>query len=287
MKLPRKDPDGEQLPHSRTKPRIARQSPSYEAVGEFYDALYGEKPDWIPWSAARRRMLAPVLSKAQQVCELGCGTGVTAVEFARRGLRVFALDFSREMCRITRERARAEGLDVWVRRADMRTFRLPVQVDLVTSEWGVINHLPRRTDLVQTFRAVSRALRPGGHFYFDLHQRRLYQDIWTRTFAADRIGADHRRLFAVQRGGLDRSSGKGWIEVTIFVREAAGVWKRRGERIEEICWPHQEIVRDLGRAGFQLLRVFDFIDPRSAPSPKKVPDGLRTIYLARKKAARC
>lgn len=282
-----KRPTGGRLPYSRSKPRTARQSPSYEIFGQFYDVIWGEKPASPAWTAARRQLLKPVLSQASQVCELGCGTGGTAIEFARRGLRVFASDFSREMCRITREKARAEKLDVWVRRADMRTFHLPVQVDLITSEWGVINHLPRRADLAPTFRAVARALRPGGHFYFDLHNRKLYEDIWTRTFAGDGMTSDRRReLFAAQRGGFDRSRGKGWTELTIFVRGAKGVWKRHRERIEEIYWPYEEIVRHLERAGFRLLRVFDFTDLALAPSPKKVPAGLRTIYLAQKKVAR-
>jgi SAM-dependent methyltransferase len=269
------------LPQARTR---ERKAPSYESIAEFYDAIYEGNAGWKAWTVTRRRMLAPILSQARQVCELGCGSGATAIEFARRGLRAFALDFSREMCRVTREKARAERLDVRVRRADMRTFRLPVQVDLVTSEWGVINHLPRRADLARTFRAVARALRPGGQFYFDLHQRRLYEDIWPRTCIWEGMSAEHgKRLFASQRGGFDRSRGKGWVEIDIFMDEGKGNWKRSSERIEEIYWPHKNVVRDLGRAGFKLLRVFDFTDPRSAPSPKKVPDGLRTIYLAQKK----
>ena len=272
------------MPHPQTKPKKARRSPSYEAIGQFYDDLWEERPR--TWTAARRRLLEPALSRARQVCELGCGTGKTAIEFARRGLRVFARDFAPEMCRIAREKARAEDLDVRVSRADMRTFRLPAQVDLVTSEWGVINHLRRRSDLARTFRAVARALRAGGYFYFDLHQRKLYEEHWSQILMARGVSTDQgRKFFAVQRGGYDRSSGKGWTEITIFVHRAGRLWERRHERIEEIHWPHGEIVRDLGRAGLQLLRVFDFTDLSSAPSPKKVPGGLRTMYLARKKGA--
>jgi hypothetical protein len=54
--------------------------------------------------------------------------------------------------------------------------------------------------------------------------------------------------------------------------------------VEEIHWPHGEIVRDLGRAGLRLLRILEFTDVESPPSPKKVPAGLRTMYLAQKKS---
>jgi SAM-dependent methyltransferase len=267
---------------SRKTSKTKRRSPSYEAIGQFYDSLWTENPR--AWTTARSQMLEPILSHVRQVCELGCGTGISAIEFARRGLKVFALDYSREMCRVTREKALAEDLDVQVGRADMRSFRIPGQVDLVTSEWGVINHLQRRADLVQTFRAVARALRPGGYFYFDLHQRKLYEGGWTQTLMGDGVIAGAgTEFFAAQHGGYDRTSGKGWTEITIFARRPGGLWERRRERVEEIHWPHGEIVRDLRRAGFQLLRVSDFTDINSAPSPKKVHEGLRTMYLARKK----
>jgi SAM-dependent methyltransferase len=270
------------LAQSRNKPKESRRSPSYEAIGQFYDDLWGETPR--AWTSARGQLLEPALSRAHKVCELGCGTGITATDFARRGLKVFALDFSREMCRITREKALAERLDVRVARADMRNFRVPAQVDLVTSEWGVINHLPRRADLLRTFRAVARALRPGGYFYFDLHQRRVYEEQWSGASVGDGVTRDGgREFFAAQWGGFDRKSGKGWTEMTVFVKRAGKFWERRSERVEEIYWPHGDIVRDLGRAGFQLLRIFDFVSEHYTPSPKKVPGALRTMYLARKK----
>jgi hypothetical protein len=98
------------------------------------------------------------------------------------------------------------------------------------------------------------------------------------------VSADQgRKFFAAQRSGYDRGSGKGWTEVTLFIRQAGGLWERRRERIEEIHWPHGEIVRNLNRAGLDLLRVFDFTALDSAPSAKKVPGSARTMYLAQKK----
>ena len=257
---------------TRTPPKTN----TYSELGPVYDEIWplSEKR----WELARQRILKPVLPNVKTVCELGCGSGIAALEFARRGHTVYALDLSAAMCRVTREKVRKSGLRVKVLRADMRTFRLPEPVDLVCAQWGVVNHLPRRADLPQVARAVARALRPGGHFYFDLHQKRLYQEQWSRTDYGE-----SPKLFAVQRGGFDRRRGKGWSQVTWFVHRPRGVWERHDERFEEIEWPHSEIVRVLRNASFDVIRVFDFRNLSLPPSPRRILDGLRTMYLARKR----
>jgi SAM-dependent methyltransferase len=248
---------------------------TYSEIGPVYDEIWP-----VPgkaWESARQRMLAPVLRHVKSVCELGCGSGIAALEFARQGLNVYALDLSAAMCRVTREKVRKSGLKVRVWRADMRSFRLPEPVDLICSQWGVINHLPRRADLPDVARAVARALRPGGHFYFDLHQKRLYKESWSRTDYGE-----NSSFFAVQRGGFDRRRGKGWIHLTWFVRCPKGVWQRHDDRLEEIEWPHSKIVHVLRKAGLEVVRVFDFSNLSLPPTPRRIPDGLRTMYLARK-----
>jgi len=57
----------------------------------------------------------------------------------------------------------------------MRTFCLPEPVDLVTCEYNALNHLPQKADLARTVRAVARALRPGGYFYFDVNNGKHLQ----------------------------------------------------------------------------------------------------------------
>ncbi len=51
----------------------------------------------------------------ERVVDIGCGTGIYALELARRGLRVIGLDSSLEMIAIAREKCREAGLaTLWV-----------------------------------------------------------------------------------------------------------------------------------------------------------------------------
>ena len=74
---------------------------------------------------ARAQVLRAVLPKVRSVCDVGCGNGETALELARRGLEVHALDCSPVFCEAVRTRARRAGLRIVVHCADMRDFRLP------------------------------------------------------------------------------------------------------------------------------------------------------------------
>jgi SAM-dependent methyltransferase len=262
---------------TRQSTKIAPKPNTYAELGPVYDEIWPvyEKS----WVRNREKLLRSILPGVKSVCELGCGSGTAAIDFARRGLKVYAVDLSPEMCRVTRGKVRETGLPVRVWRADMRTFRLPEPVDLVCSQWGVINHLPNRSQLAQVARAVARALRPGGYFYFDLHQRLLYERHWSITNYGE-----GPNFFAVEHGGFDRKTRKGWNRVTWFIRARKSVWERHDDLLEEIEWPHADIVRHLRQAGLELVRVLDFSDLAAPPSTRRVSTGLRTMYLARKKA---
>jgi SAM-dependent methyltransferase len=248
----------------------------YWLVSRFYDDLWPRRS--AKWRAARRRLLGPVLKRSRSICELGCGTGTNSIEFARRGLKVYAVDLSRDMCRVTQEKARKKRVKLDVIQADMRTFRLPEAVDCVASEWGPINHLRRKVDLVKVTRSVARALRPGGYFYFDLHQRRYFEG-W-----ADSVVFENRRFFMAQQGGYLPRLGKGWAEFTFFTPVTRGRWKRHDDLFIEAHWSHKQVFRALRQAGFNSIRLFDFYDLDAAPSTHPGAHSLRTMYLARKPA---
>jgi SAM-dependent methyltransferase len=252
------------MKHPATKP--------YRWLAQYYDALFS--PFRSPIDAAREHILGPILPRVETACDLACGTGTTALALARMGIRTYALDLSPIMCRLAREKAARARLPVRVLRADIRSFRLPEPVDLVTCEADALNHLPRRADLRKVAKAVVHALRPGGHFYFDVNTALGFERYWSGNVWLEKPG-----LVAVMRNAHNAKAGRAWSDVEWFIRDG-DCWQRRRERVEEVCWNTAEIDRVLEQAGFDLLRQWDAA-PFFKGNPLIVP-GCRTIYLARK-----
>jgi SAM-dependent methyltransferase len=250
-----------------------KTSPPYSVLGRFYDQV--TRGSSAMNRLARKRILGRVLPKVRTVCDLGCGTGTTAIELARAGHRMYAVDASPTQCRQARKKVGSAGVAVSVVCADMRRFRLPEVVDLVLCEFNPLNHLAQKTDLHAAFRQVARALRPGGWFYFDLNMRPTYVNLYPTTRFEE-----HDGFCVVSRGGVDEKRRKAWIEMDWFVLER-GRWGRYRERIEDTWWSDAEIRSALRRAGFGTIRAWDGV--RIRPRKMKPRPGYDRYYLARKR----
>lgn len=245
-------------------------STKYRWLAEYYDHLYEFRR---PFTAARRHILEPVMPGVKTACDLACGTGTYALELAARGIRTYAVDLSPDMCRLARAKARRARSRIRVIEADMRTFRLPEAVDLVSCEFDAINHVPSRRDLPRVFRAVARALRRGGYFAFDLNNRLAFEQIWPQNWFIDKdpvaivVHGDHRP-----------GSNRAWSDVEIFIRKGK-TWTRHYDRVEEVCWSAGEVEEALAAAGFEDIRAWD-----AAPffNDQFTPPGNRTFWRARK-----
>lgn len=244
----------------------------YRWLAQYYDEFFSSFR--MPIDAARECLLGKILPNVRCACDLACGTGMTALNLAHRGIKVYAVDVSPIMCRLTRQKANRVGIPVRVIRADMRCFRLPESVDLITCESDALNHIPHRSDLRRVAKAVQRALQPGGYFYFDVNNSRAFKRYWSGA-----VWLEKPRVVLVMRNGHNRRVERAWSDVEWFI-QVGKFWRRRNERVEEICWKSHEIRRVLRQAGFDRLRAWD-----AAPFFKNnslIAPGCRTIYLARK-----
>ena len=249
-------------------------SEPYRWLAQYYDEFFG--PLRAPIDASRRRLLKRILPGVSSACDLACGSGTTAIELAKQGIEVYAVDLSPGMCRLTRQKAR--GLPVKVSTGDMRTFRLSRPVDLITCECDALNHIPSKGDLRAVAKSAARALNPGGYFYFDVNNSLGFIKYWSGTHWEEQPG-----VIMVMNNGLNRTADRAWSEIDWFIREPGGRnhWRRYQEHVEEICWTEGEIRLALEAAGFGEIECWDAA-PFFKNADTRVSPGCRSFYLARK-----
>ena len=110
------------------------------------------------------RLLGDIERK--RVLELGCGDGTRAVELARRGANVLAVDPSTEAGLATRKRAEIAEVRIELRTGDLAdlAFLRGDSVDVAFAEGS----LASLADLGRVLRQVQRVLRAGAWFAFSL-----------------------------------------------------------------------------------------------------------------------
>ncbi|HEX5588484.1 MAG TPA: methyltransferase domain-containing protein [Acidimicrobiia bacterium] len=128
-------------------------------------AYWAEHEDYFDRSLARYRdayFAAAAISSNDRVLDVGCGTGSTTREAARRAVGGTALgvDLSSRMLERARDRARVEELtNVGFVQADAQIHPFdPASFDLVISRTGTMFF----GDPVAAFSNLHTALRPGG-----------------------------------------------------------------------------------------------------------------------------
>lgn len=247
----------------------------YRWLADYYDEIFSASRS--PIDQARERILRGILPHVESACDLACGTGTTALKLASMGIIMYGVDLSSHMCRLAREKARCAGLTMRVLHGDMRNFRLPQTVDLITCEYDALNHVPQRSDLRKVAGAVKRALRPGGYFFFDVNNSLGFRRYWAGT-----VYVEKQHVVVVMRNGHNPQAARAWSDVEWFIRDGA-CWKRKHERVEEVCWTPEEVRQVFREAGFDRVRAWD-----AAPFFKDNPivrRGCRTIYLVRMRGA--
>lgn len=100
--------------------------------------------------------------------EIGCGMGDDTAQWAKRGMRVTAIDLTEPAVECTRKRLQTCGLQAEVRTGNAEALGFPDNsFDLVYS-FGVLHHSP---DTPKTIEEVRRVLKPSGRALIMLYNR--------------------------------------------------------------------------------------------------------------------
>lgn len=136
---------------------------AFDSIAAAYDAVV--TPNLVLQTIRDRTRSAVVdrVPAGSRLLDLGCGSGLDAVWFGRRGYRVVAMDWSAAMVREARRRVADEGLAASIDVRHHGIQRLdPVALgmfDAVYSDLGPLNCLP---DLPAAAVTIAGLLRPDG-----------------------------------------------------------------------------------------------------------------------------
>ncbi|MDY6875684.1 MAG: methyltransferase domain-containing protein [Chloroflexota bacterium] len=108
------------------------------------------------------------LKPGERLLDLACGSGVHALEFARREIEVVGLDIAPSLVRYCTEQASAEGLDnVTFVEGDMRALTYQEQFDalvILSTSFGFFDDAANQ----RVLEGIARALKPDGRLLLQL-----------------------------------------------------------------------------------------------------------------------
>lgn len=272
----------------------ARQaSAPFDAIAPSYDDAFTHSSVGFAQRQAVRRELDQAFRSGQRILEINCGTGVDAIDLAKRGIEVFACDASARMIEVAQQRAESRSkrnpLPAGV------TFRvLPTEelnalqpegwagaFDGAFSSFAGLNCVG---DLAAVAQDLERLLKPGAPLVLCLFGRCcLWEILWYLA------GGQPRKAFRRFRRGEVEAHLAAGVSVNVrypSVRELAGVfapgfdlvrWRGVGVTVPPTY------LENLARRFPRLLELYVGIDRRidSWPLARALADHVLLIFKRR------
>lgn len=220
---------------------------SYERFAYIYDQLMED----MPYDKWQELILSSWTreGKPSKAVDLGCGTGRLATRIASQGVEMYGIDLSADMLAVAQSRDGGEKVH-WLQQ-DMRSWQLPVQVQLVYSFCDSLNYLLDEQELLQTFWHTCEALDEQGLFMFDMlssfqyvqydeQQPHIWNEedlayIWTCDYDEERTQIEH--------------------DLTFFIQQADGRFTRWREIHQQRAFDPEWVYEALLQAGFHEVLI--------------------------------
>ncbi len=227
----------------------------YDGIAEYYNGIIKE-------------LGAP----GNYLLDMGCGTGNLTLRLAAMGYDIIASDASAEMLSIASSKLCGESIHYICQ--SMTQTELYGAVDIAVSTLDSINHLDSEEDILACFTRTAQNMNENGLFLFDVNTVYKHREILAEnTFVYDVEG-----VYCVWQNCYDPADDSVGIELDLFYENEDGSYDRGYESFREIALPRERIEELLTKAGFETLRVYEYL---THDAPRDNSDKL--MFAARKK----
>lgn len=223
----------------------------YHEFAAVYDRFMDDF-DYPKWAEYYLEILNAQGFDGGEICECGCGTGSISIELLKRGIKLISSDISEDMLRIAADKARRAGVRARFVREDMRRIALPHTVSAVICACDGVNYLTTPGDVRMFLSSAAKALKPGGVLAFDISSRHKLENVLADGF----FGEEREDAAYLWQNTLDAQKHIIDMDITFFVMERGGLYRRFAERQTQRAHSADEIAAWLSECGFECISVF-------------------------------
>ncbi len=175
----------------------------YKKLPEYFDAH-----NTSDGTDAKNGVIEGLLKKhnVHTVLDLTCGTGSQVFFLDARGYQCTGSDFSPDLIKMAKAKARKEKRDIPFLDGDMRTISVGT-FDAVITIFNAVGHLTK-AGFSKAMKNVHRNLKNGGIYVFDIFNLEAMTDAVVADFAYSlekKINGAH--VYSVQCSTIDRNKG--------------------------------------------------------------------------------
>lgn len=249
-----------------TKSSFSNFNKPYSNIAGYYDTLMQEVgyEKWIEYILDTLELFD---IKLTPLLDLTCGTGNSILPFVKREIKpLLGVDNSMEMLEV----AKSKQPDLSLVQANARNLPFLKYFNLAVSMFDSLNYILELDDLIEAFDSVKEALKPGGHFLFDMNTPYGLKCVSGRD-----VREENKNFMSVWRNAYNKDTKMLTLHLTLFVRKDTN-WHRIDEIHKEKGYNEEEVKYALKTLDFQVLDTFRCFEHSKPDRFTK-----RILYIAR------
>ena len=238
---------------------------TFDKYAPWYDLLYQDK-DYESESSFVEDQLRSHGAMSGKLLDLGCGTGIHAVEFARRGWTVTGVDLSADMIRRAKTRLSSCGQRVIFRQGNVCEPGPERDFDVAISLFHVVSYQTSHAKLRDMLINAGRALKPGGILLFDYWYGGavLAQGVETRVKVVEKAPL---RVTRIAQSNHIEPDARVQVNYTLFCEDTSSSSIHRIEETHHLrYWFPFEIEALLRTTGFEPIGHYAWLSTKPPAS---------------------
>lgn len=246
---------------------------SYQGLASAYDSLTGDV-DYTAWLRWYLRWFRKEREPVRLVLDLACGTGTLTCLLTKEGYDLIGVDASPDMLAQAMDKTLEGELEPQPLLLCQSMDRLELwgPVDACVCSLDSLNYLTDKRALARTVKGVSKYLRPGGLFLFDVIP------VWEFARRDGQIFVDETEdALCLWRAGFDRRRQIITYGLDLFRAGEGNGWYREQEEHRERGWDLGYLEELLRSNGFD--QVTQYGAGRKEP-PRETDD--RVFFVCKK-----